>query len=102
MLEHVWRGGADAEDPGRVAALSARLAPRLDPASDEVKRKLRDETDAALARGVFGVPTVGIGERLFWGFDALDMAAAQLRGDPWFDQPHWQREGAPRPGVKRG
>jgi len=30
------------------------------------------------------------------------MAAASMRGDPWFDAPHWRREGMPRPGVKRG
>ena len=101
LMRHVWRGGADAEDPARQAALAATLAPRVDPASDAIKQRLRDETDAALARGVFGVPTLGIGDKLFWGFDALDMAAALLRGDPWFDAPHWQREGAPRSGVKR-
>jgi hypothetical protein len=97
----VWRGGADAEDAQRLAELSGRLAPRLDPASDEVKQRLRDETDAALARGLFGVPTIGVDERLFWGFDALDMVADCLRGDAWFDAPHWDREGAPRPGLKR-
>jgi hypothetical protein len=81
--------------------LTARLAPRLDPASEAVKQRLRDETDAALAQGLFGVPTIAIDDKLFWGFDALDMAAACLRGDPWFDASHWQREGAARPGVKR-
>lgn len=101
ILHHVWRGGADAEDPARLAALTAQLAPRLDPASDEVKQRLRNETDAALARDLFGVPTIAIDDKLFWGFDALDMAAAFVRGDPWFDAAHWQREGAPRAGLKR-
>lgn len=101
ILRHVWRGGADAEDADRVAALVGTLAPRLDPASDEVKQRLRGATDAALARGVFGVPTLGIDDKLFWGFDALAMAAASLHGDPWFEEPHWQREGSPRPGLKR-
>jgi len=101
VLRHVWRGGADAEDPERVAALAAQLSPRVDPAGDANKQRLREATDAALARGVFGVPTLGIGDKLLWGFDALDMAAALMRGDPWFAAPHWQREGAPRPGVKR-
>ena len=101
VLRHVWRGGGDAEEPQRVAALAAQLAPRLDPAADEVKQRLRAETDAALARGVFGVPTLGIDAKLFWGFDALDMAAAFMRGDPWFDEPHWQREGAARSGITR-
>jgi 2-hydroxychromene-2-carboxylate isomerase len=101
ILRHVWRGGGDAEEPQRFAALVARLAPRLDPAADEVKQRLRTETEAALARGVFGVPTLAIDDKLFWGFDALDMAGAFMRGDPWFDEPHWQREGAARPGIVR-
>ncbi len=101
ILDHVWHGGADAEDPQRLADLAGRLAPRLDPASAEVKQRLRDETDAALARGLFGVPAIGVDDKLFWGFDALDMAAACVRGEPWFDAPHWQREGAQRPGLKR-
>ena len=101
VLRHVWQGGADAEDRARVEALVAELAPRADPASDANKQRLRAATDQALARGVFGVPTLGIGDKLFWGFDALDMAAALLRKDPWFDAPHWEREGAPRAGVQR-
>ncbi len=101
IFRHVWIGGADAEDPVRLAALREQLAPRRDPASDEVKQCLRDATDAAIAAGLFGVPTLGIDGKHFWGFDALDMAAAFVRGDPWFDAPHWEREGAPRPGVQR-
>jgi 2-hydroxychromene-2-carboxylate isomerase len=101
VLRHVWRGGADAEDPGRHAELVATLAPATDPASEPNKRRLRAATDAALARSMFGVPTLGIGDKLFWGFDALEMAAALLRNDPWFAEAHWQREGAPRRGVHR-
>ncbi len=41
ILRHVWRGGGDAEDPARLAALTARLAPRQDPAADAVKQRLR-------------------------------------------------------------
>jgi 2-hydroxychromene-2-carboxylate isomerase len=40
-----------------------------------VKDALRAATDEALALGVFGVPTVVIGEELFWGDDRLDDAA---------------------------
>ena len=101
ILRHVWIGGGDAEAPERLAALRQQLAPRLDPAGDEAKQLLRAATDAAIARGLFGVPTIGVDDKLFWGFDALDMAAAFMRGDPWFDAPHWDREGASRPGLKR-
>jgi 2-hydroxychromene-2-carboxylate isomerase len=36
-----------------------------------VKAALRSATDAAHARGVFGVPTLAVGEELFWGDDRL-------------------------------
>jgi 2-hydroxychromene-2-carboxylate isomerase len=77
------------------------LAPLRDPASAEVKAELRARTDAALAAGVFGVPTIEVDARLFWGLDALPMLAAYLKGDPWFDGPAWEAAGAPRPGVRR-
>jgi len=101
LLRHVWIGGADAEAPSRLESLREHLAPSLEPAGDEAKQRLRDATDAAIARGLFGVPTIAIDDRLFWGLDAFDMAAACLHGDAWFAESHWEREGAPRPGVTR-
>jgi 2-hydroxychromene-2-carboxylate isomerase len=44
-------------------------------ADPEVKAELRAATEAAHARGVFGVPTVAIGDHLFWGDDRLEDAA---------------------------
>lgn len=101
VLRHVWQGGADANDPARLAALRAELAPAADPDGDAVRAALRANTDEALARGVFGVPTIELDGRLFWGLDALPMVAAALAGDAWFDGPAWAREGAPRAGVVR-
>ena len=45
----------------------------------EIKNALRKNTDLALARGVFGVPTLFVGERSFWGNDRLHFAEAELR-----------------------
>jgi 2-hydroxychromene-2-carboxylate isomerase len=42
----------------------------------DVKQRLRAATDAALAHGVTGVPTVAVGDVLFWGDDRLEDAAA--------------------------
>lgn len=44
----------------------------------EIKDRLRAETDQAIALGIDGVPTVQVGERLFWGDDQLEPAAAAL------------------------
>jgi 2-hydroxychromene-2-carboxylate isomerase len=102
VFHFVWRsGGADPQDPARLATLSAELAPQRDPQGAEVKGELRAHTEAALAEGVFGVPTVVIDERRFWGLDALPMLAAHLQGDPWFTGPAWDEASAPRPGVQR-
>ena len=85
LLRHVWRGGADAADPARLQAVHRELAPRRDPASDEVKEELKAATSEAIARGLFGVPTFAVDDKLFWGFDALPMLRAYLQGDAWFD-----------------
>jgi len=102
LFRHVWdAGGADATDPERLAALTARLAPGRDPAGDDVKRELRESTELAIAEGVFGVPSMLCEGRLFWGLDALPMLRAAVAGEAWFDGPAWEDEGRPRPGVLR-
>ncbi len=42
----------------------------------EIKERLKGNTEEALACGVTGIPTVAIGDELFWGDDRLDEAAA--------------------------
>jgi 2-hydroxychromene-2-carboxylate isomerase len=44
----------------------------------DVKDRLRSNTEAALERGVSGVPTVQVGSELFWGDDRLEDAAVAL------------------------
>lgn len=85
LMRHVWRGGADAADPARLQQVQQQLAPARDPASDDVKAALKDATQEAIARGVFGVPTFAVDGKLFWGLDALPMLRAWLQGDAWFD-----------------
>ncbi len=69
--ENVLHAAAEAGlDPEAVAAATA------DP---DVKLALRRATDAALARGVHGVPTVAAGGELFWGDDRLEDASAARR-----------------------
>ena len=76
--------GHDLAEPRNVLAAAERTG--LEPAEVEaaiadraIKDELRAETDAAHARGVFGVPTVAVGKELFWGDDRLEAAAGALR-----------------------
>lgn len=101
VLNHVWRGGADANDPARLAALTQELAAPLAANDERVKQALKTTTADAVARGIFGVPTIEVDGKLFWGVDALPMVADHLRGGEWFSGPGWDREGAPRAGLTR-
>lgn len=90
IYRHVWRGGASASDPQRLAELQQQLQPQRNADSEEVKAQLRANTEAALAHGVFGVPTCEVDGRLFWGFDGLAMLRDYLQGHSWFDGPDWE------------
>jgi 2-hydroxychromene-2-carboxylate isomerase len=63
--------GAAGLEPGEVEAALA------DP---EVKERLRAATESAHASGVFGVPTIAIGDEIWWGDDRLEEAALALSG----------------------
>jgi len=81
VLQAVFGEGRDLTDPAVIAELGARLGVR-DPqsaiADPAVKQRLRENTLWASSRGVFGVPSFVIGEELFWGHDACDMALDYL------------------------
>ena len=78
IFRFVWRDGRLGDLPIEWAELMGELdipdaAVRI--TSPEVKGALKKSTDDAIARGVFGVPTLAIGDELFWGADATAMAA---------------------------
>ena len=109
LMRHVWRGGQDAADPQRLADLQAVLQAHvaqcgrewLSSDSDEVKQRLRTNTEEALALGVFGVPSMVLDGRVFWGQDALPMLSACLAGDDWFQSGAWEAASALPAGVSR-
>lgn len=92
VFRHVWQGGHDALDAERLTQLAAELEPQLQPedpgSADGARAKalLRGNTDAAAARGVFGVPALEVDGKVFWGYDSLPMLRAYFEGDAWFEQ----------------
>jgi 2-hydroxychromene-2-carboxylate isomerase len=75
----VWCEGRDPESADTAAVLAAALGVPLNAGGDPaVKDRLRTNTAAAVAAGVYGVPTLAIGDELFWGLDAMPMARAYL------------------------
>jgi len=71
-----WAHGHDLADPAAItAALNAAGldGPALIAATTNpiIKQALVDETRQAIDRGVFGVPTFGVGAELVWGQDRI-------------------------------
>jgi len=80
-FRQAFAAGRDLSDPDNVfiAAASAELHPRALRGAAEretIKARLREATEEAGDRGVTGVPTITIGEQVFWGDDRLEEAAA--------------------------
>ena len=87
VLEAVFRDGRDVSDPLVIADLARELKvadPQAAIADPAVKARLRENTEWASGRGVFGVPTLLIGEEMFWGHDATDMALDYLTSPAQF------------------
>jgi 2-hydroxychromene-2-carboxylate isomerase len=63
-----------------VAALGIDRVAALAATNDQaMKDRLRNETQAGIERGVFGSPTVFIGDEQFWGVDRFDQIERWLR-----------------------
>ena len=94
VFRHVWRGGAEAGDAQRLQALTQQLAPRRNMQDEahaaSVKLQLKNNTEDAIAKGVFGVPSFAVDDKLFWGMDALPMLRDYLQDDVWFEGGGWE------------
>jgi 2-hydroxychromene-2-carboxylate isomerase len=83
-FRQVFAAGRDMSDLDNVlvAAAACELHPNAvlkGIETQSVKDKLRAATEDAAARGVEGIPTVAVGETLFWGDDRLEEAVEALR-----------------------
>jgi 2-hydroxychromene-2-carboxylate isomerase len=88
LFDGAWAGAGGAETAEQVIAAAARAD--LDGASlvaragePPAKERVRAATDAAIAAGVFGVPSFAVEDEIFWGVDALPHLDDWLAGaDP--------------------
>ena len=84
-FRQAFAGGKDLGDVDNVliAAAACELHPNAvlkAVGTTSVKERLKTATQEAIDRGVTGVPTVAVGDQLFWGDDRLEDAAATIAG----------------------
>ena len=79
IFAHIWEHGRVGDSVEALADVAKSLG--IDDlaaaiAHDEVKRELLANGEAAMALGLFGVPTLKVRDELFWGNDATELALA--------------------------
>ncbi|EJN33908.1 2-hydroxychromene-2-carboxylate isomerase [Pseudomonas sp. GM80] len=84
LFHALWVEGRSLDEPETVAAVLTEQG--FDPqtvlalANDEsVKAVLKENTETAVKRGVFGAPSMFVGQQLFFGQDRLDFVEQALR-----------------------
>lgn len=83
VFRAAWQEQRDISDKSVVVAIAKELGmPAIGEAIDDpaIKSLLKERTEAAKARGVFGVPTFFVGDELFWGHDRMGYVARAARG----------------------
>jgi len=84
LFSATWARGLDVSSPEVVGRICGEvgLEDALEAATlPATKQRLKDNTDEALRVGAFGVPTLLVGDELFWGLDSLRDLEAHLAGE---------------------
>ena len=99
LFQHIWVDSANNPDFATLDAV--HNIPGFEGAGEEtaaqrVKDQLKINTGEAIQNGVFGVPTLRVGDENFWGMDMTEMALDYLSDSSLFDAAEYQRiEGIP-------
>ncbi|WP_256777322.1 MULTISPECIES: DsbA family protein [unclassified Stenotrophomonas] len=94
LFNWIWRDGHAADTPAALALPGAMLDVANVAAAvsaPSVKEQLRQNTEAAISAGVFGVPTLAIDGELFWGNEAHGLMQAVLADPTMLQRGEWAR-----------
>jgi 2-hydroxychromene-2-carboxylate isomerase len=107
LFDAVWVRGLHVSEPAVVERVAGEVG--LDGAAvvaeaerPDAKVRLRRQTDDAVTRGVFGVPSMEVGDEIFWGYDDFPHLDLLLAGNDPLDRVEWRQWLAgPRPSAMR-
>ena len=100
LFDAVWVRGLHVSDAAVVEGVANEIglpgaALVAQAQTPEIKSQLRAQTDEAIAKGVFGVPSMIVGDELFWGYDDFPYLELFLAGDDPLDAAVWQQWSRP-------
>jgi len=74
LLDAAWSEGRDITSDAVICEIADSIG------LNEIKERLRLQTERAIQAGVFGVPTFAVDDEIFWGNDRLPLLGAYLQG----------------------
>ena len=84
MFEAIWVKAMNLNDQEILTNIAEKSG--IDPnqfaeeiSSDEIKNKLRENTEFAISKGSFGVPTYYLDDEMFWGIDSVKFLLDDLK-----------------------
>ena len=84
MFEAIWVKAMNLNDQEILTNIAEKSG--IDPnqfaeeiSSDEIKNKLRENTEFAISKGAFGVPTYYLDDEMFWGIDSVKFLFDDLK-----------------------
>ena len=84
MFEAIWVKAMNLNDQEILTNIAEKSG--IDPnqfaeeiSSDEIKNKLRENTESAISKGAFGVPTYYLDDEMFWGIDSVKFLLDDLK-----------------------
>jgi 2-hydroxychromene-2-carboxylate isomerase len=106
LFAAVWSGGPGVVDREVVARITTEAGLDGEAAVDhaaepQAKKWLFDQTEQSIADGVFGVPSMKVGDELFWGYDDFPYLERYLRGEDPLDRGQLSAWSKVRPSAQR-
>ena len=84
IFDAIWKDGLNMNDQNIIDKIIKNLEinPKtffLRSSSQNIKNNLKQKTDDAYQKGIFGAPTFVVNNKIFWGQDRLEFALAEAK-----------------------
>ena len=84
IYDSIWKDGLNLNDDNTIKKILRELNINAEPflgelLNQEIKDDLKKRTEDAFNKGIFGVPSFIVNNKLFWGQDRLDFVLDEAK-----------------------